>query len=110
MLTRDRAAEIRKIETTLDRVKQVIINNINNAIFENKNKVERITREWQNKVAALTENVKQKMKLLEALNPEKILRQGYAILSGKVSPGSVVKITTFKQEINAEIKDVRDRQ
>ena len=87
-----------------------IINNINNAIFENKNKVERITREWQNKVAALTENVKQKMKLLEALNPEKVLRQGYAILSGKVSPGSVVKITTFKQEINAEIKDVRDRQ
>ena len=110
MLTKDRAAEIRKIETTLDRVKQVIINNINNAIFENKNKVERITREWQNKVAALTENVKQKMKLLEALNPEKVLRQGYAILSGKVSPGSVVKITTFKQEINAEIKDVRDRQ
>ena len=30
MLTRDRATEIRKIETTLERVKQVIINNVNN--------------------------------------------------------------------------------
>ena len=30
----------------------------------------------------------------EILNPEKVLKQGYAILSGKVSPGSVVKITT----------------
>jgi hypothetical protein len=47
--------------------------------------------------------------MLEIVNPEKILRQGYAILSGKVSPGSVVKITTFDKEINAEIKDIYDR-
>ena len=47
--------------------------------------------------------------MLEALNPEKVLKQGYAILNGKISPGSVVKITTFDQEINAEIKNVRLR-
>jgi hypothetical protein len=43
------------------------------------------------------------------LNPEKVLEQGYAILSGKISPGNVVKITTFKNEIEAEIKSIKER-
>ena len=28
------------------------------------------------------------------MNPEKVLKKGYAILSGEISPGNVVKITT----------------
>ena len=56
----------------------------------------------------LSSKLEQKMKILEAMNPEKVLKQGYAILSGKVSPGSVV-ITTYDKEINAEIKDIHDR-
>ena len=50
------------------------------------------------------------MKILTVLNPEKVLSQGYAIISGKISPGSVVKITTFKKEIKAEVKEVYDRE
>ena len=110
MLTRDRKAEIVKVSDTMGRVAQVIINQINNTISENRSKLERISRDVMTRIDAISDSVKQKIKLLEALNPEKVLRQGYAILTGKVSPGSVVKITTFKQEINAEIKDVRDRQ
>ena len=53
--------------------------------------------------------VKHKLELLEALNPEKVLKQGYAILSGKISPGNVVKITTMRQEIEAEVKKVQSR-
>ena len=53
--------------------------------------------------------LKQKMKTLEALDPEKVLRRGYAILSGKISPGNVVKITTFKQEIKAIVKEANER-
>ena len=54
--------------------------------------------------------LQQKLKILEALNPEKVLRQGYAILSGKISPGSFLKITTMKQEIKAEIKEIHERK
>lgn len=109
MLTRDKNAEIAKIKDKVSRVAQVIINNINNVIYDNHTKLERIARDVVAKIEAENASVKQKIKLLEALNPENVLRQGYAILTGKVSPGSVVKITTFKQEINAEIKDVRNR-
>ena len=58
----------------------------------------------------VSDGLSQKLKLLEALNPEKVLKQGYAILSGEISPGNVVEITTFKEEIKAEIKEVYDRK
>ena len=49
----------------------------------------------------------QKQRMLEALNPEKILRQGYAIVSGDLKVGGVVKITTFEAEAEAEIRKIR---
>ena len=110
MLTKDKKAEIFKLQNTINRTKQVIIQNINNALRENREKTTRILRDITTKINSYEELVKQKIKLLEALNPEKVLRQGYAILSGKVSPGNVVKITTFNQEINAEVKEVHDRK
>ncbi|MBR2831174.1 hypothetical protein IKE83_02340, partial [Candidatus Saccharibacteria bacterium] len=57
----------------------------------------------------LTNNVANRLKLLEALNPEKVLKQGYAIIGGKIALGSVVKITTFEAEAEAEIKSVRKK-
>lgn len=58
----------------------------------------------------LESELSQKMRILEVLNPEKILKQGYAILAGVASVGSVVKITTFEKEIDAEIKKVKERK
>lgn len=110
MLTKDRQAEIAKLKTMIDRTKQVIIQNINNALRENSDKLLNILREITTKISNYELNIAQKIKLLEALNPEKVLKQGYAILTGKVSPGNVVKITTFDKEINAEIKEIHDRE
>jgi exodeoxyribonuclease VII large subunit len=109
MLSHDRHAEIAKIESAISRTKQVILQNINTALRENRDKTSRIARDILAKITNFNNLIAQKIKLLEALNPEKVLRQGYAILSGKVSPGSVVKITTYEKEINAEIKEIHDR-
>lgn len=54
--------------------------------------------------------ISQKKQILEVMNPEKILKQGYAILSGEKIVGSVVKITTFEDEIEAEIKKIKERK
>ena len=64
----------------------------------------------QGELANMSQNVDNRLKQLEALNPEKVLAQGYAILSGKISPGSVVKITTFSKLGEAEIKKVKERK
>lgn len=109
MLSHDRHAEIAKIESIISRTKQIILQNINTALRENRDKTSRIARDVLAKIANFDNLIAQKIKLLEALNPEKVLRQGYAILSGKISPGSVVKITTYEKEINAEIKEIHDR-
>ncbi len=78
-----------------------------NAICEDK--MVRITAVVKEKLARVSSEIEGKMKLLEALNPEKVLKRGYAILSGKISPGNVVKITTFEAEIDAEVKKVKER-
>ena len=132
MLTRDRKEEKQKLARNMRMVEQAVLQEVDNAKVGNANKCEKISRglmtkyiepmlsENQNKVMQIyekiknainlnLENLKQKIVMLEALNPEKVLKQGYAILNGKISPGNVVKITTFTQEINAEIKNVKKR-
>ena len=52
----------------------------------------------------------QKKRMLELLNPEKILKQGYAILTGDISIGSVVKITTFRKQLEAKINKITERK
>ncbi len=48
-------------------------------------------------------------KILESCNPETVLKQGYAILRGKVSPGEALEITTEKQLITAKITKITER-
>lgn len=133
ILTRDRLEEKAKISRMMNRTKQVTVQQIERARKDNREKVQKVARglmtkyiepmlavnqakmtqmlqKIQGEFTNLQNNVQQKIKLLEALNPEKVLKQGYAILSGKISPGNVVKITTFKQEINAEIKEIHERK
>ncbi|MBR2741799.1 exodeoxyribonuclease VII large subunit [Candidatus Saccharibacteria bacterium] len=133
ILTKDRAEEKTKLNRAIERTRQVLLQNIESARQENRNKVgsvsrgllakyiepmSRANREKIEKVLTfirgeyekVSTETAHKKKLLETLNPEKVLRQGYAILSGKISPGELIKITTLKQDINAEIKEIHERE
>lgn len=132
MLTRDKAEEQEKIGRLMGRARQAILLEVQRALEQNRSKVFDVSNGLMRRYIepSLTEN-REKMKgvleiiraeldrkleklshqktLVSALNPEKVLKQGYAILSGKISPGNVVKITTFKNEIEAEIKSIKER-
>ena len=132
ILTRDRAEEQEKIGRLMGRARQAILLEAQRALEQNRSKVFDVSNGLMRRYIepSLTEN-REKMKgvleiiraeldrkleklshqktLVSALNPEKVLKQGYAILSGKISPGNVVKITTFKNEIEAEIKSIKER-
>ena len=133
MLTRDRVEESAKLARLMDRTRQTVLQQVEQARSDNRSKVERVARGllvkyiepmlktnedkvqrcWQRMEEGcenLRSFVAQKLKILEVLNPEKVLAQGYAILAGKISPGSVVKITTIRSEIEAEIKKVKERK
>ena len=133
MLTRDRAEELNKLYRTINRTGQVTLQRIERAsdnnfekvektargllvkyieprLMENENKMRQVLQNLQGKVVEAQRDVQNKIKVLSALNPEEVLERGYAILSGKITLGSVVKITTFKNTINAEIKEIKERK
>lgn len=43
------------------------------------------------------------------LNPDNVLKRGYALIRGEVQPGSAIEIETFTTHITAEVKDVRSK-
>ena len=110
MLTPDRESVRYSVEIAISRTKSTIIYKIDDILGRVDEPFDKIRRQIKQKIEFYHNMLFQKVKILEALNPEKVLRQGYAILSGKVSPGSVVNITTFDKEITAEVKEIHERK
>ena len=132
MLTRDRAEEKIKLERVMQRTTQTVLQEIERARVENQEKVQKVSRglltkyiepmlatnkeklaqclqKVQSKYDEIYNDLRSKLKVLEVLNPEKVLAQGYAILSGKISPGELLEITTYNKTIEAEIKRIKER-
>lgn len=71
-----------------------------------KEKIRFIRERIHSEIRMLEGDLAQKKRLIEMMNPKKILKQGYAIISGKIEVGGVVKITTFEHLIEAEVKKI----
>lgn len=110
MLTRDKLEEKLKVIQSIKRAKQAFGQEIERAKLSNSDKIKGCLDTIRKETEQFRHNLKQKMKILEALSPEKVLSRGYAIISGKISPGSVVRITTRNEEIEAEIKKIQERR
>ena len=133
MLTPDRKVVKAALKGNMRQVANKVLEEVDNAESANREKVEKVSRgllakyiepklaEVQKIITDVLKNikrefelkenyVKQKILMLEALNPEVVLRQGYAILAGKVSPGNVVKITTYESEIITLVQEVKERK
>lgn len=109
MLTKDKEAELWRMNDSLVALGKYLDNYLSTVVSSNKNKLGNAKREIILRIERAEGELAKDKKILESLNPEKVLKQGYAIVSGKISPGSVVKITTFDNLISAEVKDVRKR-
>lgn len=111
LLTRNRAAEAARVRQTVVRAGQVIVSKIDQMVrTEIQGKVLDTQQKILLELRAMENELKQKMKLIEILNPEKVLAQGYAILAGEIKVDNVVEITTFEKKIKAEIKEIRARE
>ena len=95
--------KIERLGTTL------VTKYIDPMLTDNQTKLTQILQQIHNRWQELSNHLQQKQQILVALNPEKILEQGYAIVKGQISVDNVVEITTFKQQIKAQIKEVHVR-
>ena len=109
LLTRDRKEELTKVKQAVGRIEQTILHEVVQAKRRSIEKMAECKNGMLNAAQRLESKLAHCTKLLEVLNPEKVLKQGYAILAGNVSPGNVVKITTFKKEAEAKIIKVKER-
>lgn len=133
MLSKDRAVEKGKVLRLMRQAEQAVLQGIGASKMLNQQKIEQIAKGLMAKFIVPMKNsnrdkiadcldiinrtyldlkntVEHKKKLLEVLNPEKVLRQGYAILAGKALPGEMIEIMTYEKEIQAEVKQVKERK
>lgn len=110
LITPDKKAIMSSNRETVLRVSKVVLNKIEEQKMKNKDEVLRVAREIKMKIDEMINNILQKQRIIDALNPEATLKRGYAIISGKISPGEVVKITTFKKIIKAKVEAINERE
>lgn len=110
ILTPDKENIKLDIKMKIDSIDRILFNRAEAEKKAIKEKLEQVNKIIGIKIIDYRKQISASIKTLGALNPEKVLKRGYAILKGKISLGSVVKITTFDKEINAEIKEIYGRQ
>lgn len=110
MLSRDRSQEKEKIRKMMKQVGQSFKQRIDGIKKDNKLKLKDLATKINEKIISLKNNTIKNEKILEALNPEKVLKQGYAILTGKISPGEEIDVVTYEHEIKAEVTMVKERK
>lgn len=108
-LAPDRMAMAQQVQLMVHRVHDQITERIEFLEAENQNLLQRAGQELGHRITLADEHLRETVKIMNTLSPENTLRRGYAIIKGKLSPGSVVKITTLEQELTAEIKDAQTR-
>lgn len=111
-LTRDRNAIKYQLQRMLSEAQRHLSNSISDQDRRLYDDMQSAYQELLRQVQQKYQDIIEAKKRLAIMDPEATLRRGYAILSNsdqEYQIGNVVKITTFKQQLTAEIKDAQKR-
>ena len=109
MLTRDRKEVIANCQADVKRINNLLNTKIDELVAQNRGEIERIEQQIVVKITSMEQEVQAQIKILAQLNPENVLARGYALVTGNIDIGNVVKITTSKTEIDAKIEKISER-
>jgi exodeoxyribonuclease VII large subunit len=109
MLTRDRKEVIANCQADVKRINNLLNTKIDEILAQNRGEVERVAQQIVVKITTMEQEVQAQIKILAQLNPENVLARGYALVTGNIGVGNVVKITTSKAEIDAKIERISER-
>lgn len=109
LLVRDRSAELSRLHDNLRSLNSYLTHYLDTLAETNRSALESAKRELLTRLDRALLELKNQRALLDSLSPESVLRQGYALLSGRPSPGEIVKITTFTNLIEAKVTHVHPR-
>lgn len=109
MLTRDRREVLASIRRDIERINILINDKIDRVIDEGRADIDRCGREIAHKIELVENAISGQMKILEQLNPEKVLERGYALVRGDIVEGGMIDVVTVNKEIKAEVKKIKER-
>ena len=109
MLSRDRREVILNIRSDIARINNLFNTEVEKQISAVRDDVLRVGVDLTTKLDALNDEIMAQQKILEQLNPEKVLERGYALIKGEIAIDNVVNITTSKQEVKAKITEIKER-
>ncbi len=112
LLTPDRRPAIHEAKIAILRIHDRILDEISRRESDLKIQLPNIRRTILQRLESFSEHLAAASKVLVSLNPENVLQRGYAIIAGHTADfdvGNVVKITTFNQQLTAEVKHAEKR-
>jgi exodeoxyribonuclease VII large subunit len=109
MLTRDRREIIASMHDDVKRINNLFNTKVDELMRANRDVIVRVGADIVVRIATVENEIAAQRKILDQLNPEKVLERGYALMRGDAEVGNVVEITTFKQDIKAKITEVKER-
>lgn len=108
-LTYDRNEILRHAQLLLANTKHTILEKIIRTEQELSDTLADLKVTILQKIAQATQHIQETQKVLQNLNPDTLLQRGYAIVTGKLSPGAEIQVTLSRQILTAEVKNVQDR-
>lgn len=108
-LSPDRRQTWQQIETAMLHLPDYLLSTIIKLKDEQLHKVQQLTTFLEHKIDSSLQHLSETTKVLASVNPETVLQRGYAIIRGKLSPGEIIKVSTYQQEITAEVTNVKAR-
>lgn len=109
-LTFDRTEILRHNRDLLSGAKRTILDHIARAEQQLHDSFTDVKHQIIYQIEQTEHHIAQAQKLLQTLNPESVLKRGYAILTGQAKVGASIDITTINQIITAEVQNVQVRK
>lgn len=108
-LTRDKQAEIIKIQNKLRSLRELILREIELERRNNVRKLQDAKKEILRHIDLELSRLRAQQKTIQTLNPENVLKQGYAIIRGELAVGNEIKIENLTQFCAAKVLSVEDK-
>lgn len=109
LLTPDKRVVAAQVSEQLERVYRTLTDYLTESHDALATDLERTSTQVLQHIQTTETRLADKRRLLDSLNPERVLRRGYAVLRGKLSPGETIAITTYQSNIQAEVTHVTKR-
>ena len=109
MLSRDRKEVVASIRDAIKRINILLNTEVDKRIAEVRDSIVRVGQDIVVKNTAIGSEIAAQRRILDQLNPEKVLERGYALVRGAIEIDNVVEITTSTQEVKAKITEVKER-